>query len=74
MLAEKINPEVARTIYNLVNEGRTPLGVVYINFAGVDEVTFNGRTYNVSGNQLPSMIMSNNFKFALKTSADATHM
>ena len=74
LLAEKINPEVARTIYNLVNEGRTPLGVVYINFAGVDEVTFNGRTYNVSGNQLPSMIMSNNFKFALKTSADATHM
>ena len=74
LLAEKINPEVARTIYNLVNEGRTPLGVVYINFAGVDEVTFNGRTYKVSGNQLPSMIMSNNFKFALKTSADATHM
>lgn len=74
LLAEKINPEVARTIYNLVNEGRTPLGVVYINFAGVDDVTFNGRTYNVSGNQLPSMIVSNNFKFALKTSADATHM
>ena len=74
LLAEEINPKVANTIYNLVNEGRTPLGVVYINFAGVDEVTFNSRTYSVSGNQLPSMIVSNNFKFALKTSADATHM
>lgn len=74
LLAEEINPKVANTIYNHVNEGRTPLGVVYINFAGVDEVTFNSRTYSVSGNQLPSMIVSNNFKFALKTSADATHM
>ena len=57
-------------ISDLVNEGRTPLGVVYMNFAGVDQVTFNGTTYNVSGVRLPSLIMSNNFRFALATSAD----
>lgn len=72
LLAEQINPYAANLIYNLVNEGRTPLGVVYMNFAGEDQVTIGGETYNVSGVQLPSMIMSNNFKFTLATSAETT--
>lgn len=70
LAAEQINGAAADLIYNLVNEGRTPLGVVYMSFAGVDQVTFGGRTYNVSGVRLPSLIMSNNFKFALATSGD----
>lgn len=72
LLAEQINPYTAGLIYDLVNEGRTPLGVVYMNFAGDDHVTIGGETYNVSGVQLPSLIMSNNFKFALATSAETT--
>ncbi len=68
LLAEQINGYAAELIYGLVNEGRTPLGVVYMNFAGEDAVTFNGRSYNVNGVRLPSLIMSNNFKFPLATS------
>ena len=68
LLAEQINGYAAELIYGVVNEGRTPLGVVYMNFAGEDAVTFNGRSYNVNGVRLPSLIMSNNFKFPLATS------
>lgn len=70
LAAEQINGSAGDLIYNLVNEGRTPLGVVYMNFAGTDKVTFNGRTYNVNGVRLPSLIMSNNFKFSLATSSE----
>ena len=66
LLAEQINGYAADLIYDLVNEGRTPLGVVYMNFAGTNEVRFD-RTYTVNGVRLPSLIMSNNFKFALAT-------
>lgn len=68
LLAEKINGYAANLIYNLVDEGRTPLGVVYMNFAGEDKVKFGETTYVVDGVNLPSLIMSNNFKFALATS------
>lgn len=68
LLAEQINGYAAELIYGLVNEGRTPLGVVYMNFAGEDAVIFNGRSYKVNGVRLPSLIMSNNFKFPLATS------
>ena len=68
LLAEQINGYAANLIYNLVDEGRTPLGVVYMNFAGTDQVSFGGTAYNVDGVNLPSLIMSNNFKFALATS------
>ena len=71
LAAEEINGEAGNLIYNLVNEGRTPLGVVYMNFAGTDQVQFD-RTYTVNGVRLPSLIMSNNFKFALATSSDTT--
>ena len=69
LLAQEINRYAASLIYNLVNEGRTPLGVVYMNFAGENQVTFGGTSYNVNGINLPSLIMSNNFKFALATSS-----
>lgn len=71
LAAEEINGEAGNLIYNLVNDGRTPLGVVYMNFAGTNEVQFD-RTYKVNGVRLPSLIMSNNFKFALATSSDTT--
>ena len=67
LFAQEINGYASDAIYNLVDQGRTPLGVVYISFAGTDQVTFNGRTYDVHGVQLPSLIMSNNFKFELET-------
>lgn len=72
LAAEQINGYAANLIYNLVNEGRTPLGVVYMNFAGVDRVSFD-REYNVNGVRLPSLIMSNNFKFALATSSNRSN-
>lgn len=71
LAAEEINRDAGNLIYNLVNEGRTPLGVVYMNFAGTDQVQFD-RIYKVNGVRLPSLIMSNNFKFALATSSDTT--
>ena len=67
LLAEKINPQALTKIYNMVDEGRAPLGVVYMNFAGTDEVTMGRHLYNVYGTQLPAIIISNNFKFALET-------
>lgn len=70
LAAQYLNEDVGNMIYDLVNEGRTPLGVVYMNFAGVDEVEFGGTRYHVSGVRLPSLIMSNNFKFSLATSAE----
>ena len=67
LLAEKINPQALTKIYNMVDEGRAPLGVVYMNFAGTDKVIMGGHPYNVYGTQLPAIIISNNFKFALET-------
>lgn len=66
LLAEQINIHALEYINGLVNEGFMPLGVVYLNFAGTDQVTFD-RTYNVYGERLPGIIMSNNFKFPLLT-------
>lgn len=71
LLAEQINGYAADLIYGLVNEGRTPLGVVYMNFAGTNTVHFD-RDYTVNGVRLPSLIMSNNFKFPLATSSDSS--
>lgn len=65
LLAEKINPKVNGMIYNLVAGGQTPLGIVYMNYAGVDQVEYKGRTYNVQGATLPGLILSNNFKMQL---------
>lgn len=54
-------------IYEMVNEGRVPLGVVLTNFAGSEQVEIDGRNYDVYGETLPSIIMSNNFMFTLDT-------
>ena len=71
LLAQYINPEAERQIRDFVNDGRTPLGIVFMNFAGTQAVEFNGNTYTVYGETLPALIVANNFKFALATSKTA---
>lgn len=71
LLAQYINPEAERQIRLFVNDGRTPLGIVFMNFAGTQAVEFNGNTYTVYGETLPALIVANNFKFALATSKTA---
>lgn len=69
--AQIMNPYAEGEIRRFVNEGRTPLGIVFMNFAGTETVEFNGITYNVAGVSLPALIVANNFKFALTTKAQA---
>lgn len=71
LLAEQINPYAESEIRRFVNDGRTPLGIVYMSFAGTPTVDFNGTTYDVNGTTLPALIVANNFKFALATSKTA---
>lgn len=71
LLAQNINPEAERLIRLFVNDGRTPLGIVYMSFAGTPTVDFGGTTYTVNGTTLPALIVANNFKFALATSKTA---
>lgn len=71
LLAQEINPYAESEIRRFVNEGRTPLGIVYMSFAGTPTVEFNGTTYDVNGTTLPALIVANNFKFALATSKTA---
>lgn len=71
LLAQEINPEAERLIRAFVNDGRTPLGIVFMNFAGKQTVNFNNVDYTVYGETLPALIVANNFKFALATSKTA---
>lgn len=71
LLASQINPYAESEIRRFVNDGRTPLGIVYMSFAGTQAVEFNGTTYTVYGETLPALIVANNFKFALATSKTA---
>lgn len=71
LLAEQINPYAESEIRRFVNDGRTPLGIVYMSFAGTPTVDFGGTTYDVNGTTLPALIVANNFKFALATSKTA---
>lgn len=71
LLAQEINPYAESEIRRFVNEGRTPLGIVYMSFAGTPTVTFNNVDYDVNGTTLPALIVANNFKFALATSRTA---
>lgn len=71
LLAQEINPYAEGEIRRFVNDGRTPLGIVYMSFAGTQAVDFNGTTYTVYGETLPALIVANNFKFALATSKTA---
>ena len=70
-MAQYINPEAERQIRAFVNDGRTPLGIVFMNFAGKQVVKFNNVDYTVYGETLPALIVANNFKFALATSKNA---
>lgn len=65
LFAELFNKEATEAIQEMVNTGRVPMGVVFMNFAGVAEVNFNGNTYAVQGIRMPGLIMSNNFLFDL---------
>ena len=71
LLAQQINPYAESEIRRFVNEGRTPLGIVYMSFAGTPTVDFNNVNYDVNGTTLPALIVANNFKFALATSKTA---
>lgn len=71
LLASQMNPYAEDQIRRFVNDGRTPLGIVFMSFVGTDEVRFGNHTYNVQGNTLPALIVANNFKFALATSKNA---
>lgn len=71
LLAQYMNPYAESEIRRFVNDGRTPLGIVYMSFAGTPTVDFNGTTYTVNGTTLPALIVANNFKFALATSKTA---
>lgn len=71
LLASQINPYAESEIRRFVNDGRTPLGIVFMSFAGEPTVEFNGTTYTVNGTTLPALIVANNFKFALATSKTA---
>lgn len=71
LLAQEINPYAESEIRRFVNDGRTPLGIVYMSFAGTQAVDFGGTTYTVYGETLPALIVANNFKFALATSKTA---
>ena len=71
LLAQEINPYAESEIRRFVNDGRTPLGIVYMSFAGTPTVDFNNVNYDVNGTTLPALIVANNFKFALATSKTA---
>lgn len=65
LFAELFNLKATNAIADMVNTGRVPMGIVFINFAGVSEVEFGSTTYQVQGIRIPGLIMSNNFLFDL---------
>ncbi len=65
--AELFHEEATNAISALVENGRVPMGIVLMNFAGSDVVQFGNVTYKVQGIRLPGLVMSNNFLFELKT-------
>ncbi len=67
LFAELFNARATQAIYNLVQNGRVPMGIVMMNFAGSADVTWGSRTYQVQGVRLPGLVVSNNFLFELKT-------
>lgn len=65
LFAERFNLVATEAIQEMVNNGRLPMGVVFINFAGEAEVNLNNHIYAVQGIRMPGLIMSNNFLFDL---------
>lgn len=65
--AQRFNPKALNAVYEMVNDGRVPIGLVFMNFAGVSEVEIGGTTYQVYGDRLPALIMANNFMYPLET-------
>lgn len=73
LFAELFNARATQAIYNLVQNGRVPMGIVMMNFAGSADVTWGGHTYQVQGVRLPGLVVSNNFLFELKTRDDGSN-
>lgn len=73
LFAERFNARATQAIYNLVQNGRVPMGIVMMNFAGSADVTWGGHTYQVQGVRLPGLVVSNNFLFELKTRDDGSN-
>lgn len=67
VFAQQFNKKATNAVYNMVDEGRVPMGIVFMNFAGTEFIEINGKTYEVFGETLPSLVMSNNFMFPLET-------
>lgn len=65
--AERFNPKALNAVHKMVNDGRVPIGIVFMNFAGVNDVEIGGKTYQVYGDRLPALIMANNFMYPLET-------
>lgn len=65
--AERFNARATQAIADLVETGRTPMGIVLMNFAGSATVNLGSNIYQVQGIRLPGLVMSNNFLFELKT-------
>lgn len=65
LLAQYVNHSIGDYVYKMVESGRAPLGIIYMNFAGTEQVTLGNKTYNVYGETIPALLISHNFKFPL---------
>lgn len=72
LFAELFNGLAVEEYSSYVGNGRHPLGIVLMNFAGSATVSGSGRKYAVQGIRLPGLIMMNNFMFPLKTGTTTT--
>lgn len=69
LFAQLFNADATQAFSDMVENGRVPLGVVFMNFAGVSSVSNGTNSYDVQGIRLPGLVMANNFLFELKTAS-----
>lgn len=69
LFAQLFNADATQAFSDMVENGRVPLGIVFMNFAGVSSVSNGTNSYDVQGIRLPGLIMANNFLFELKTAS-----
>lgn len=58
--AQEVQPLVANYIQNGLPDG--PAGIISMDFVGVNGITISNYSYNVRGDELPSLIFLHNFK------------
>lgn len=73
LFAQLFNSDATQAFSDMVENGRVPLGIVFMNFAGVSSVSNGTHSYNVQGIRLPGLIMANNFLFELKTASSSSN-